>query len=253
LVIKKNNNIRLSRLIKKLFLLSVVFISLSCFIYITILSYSYFYKKNDNEITIIKAPSDPIKIFAKYQKPKKTFDQMVYSDIFENNKNQEKTDTIISNPEPKKPPPIQKSDNNSIKEYNKKAPKKEIKKPLDIKNNDQIIIFDQEDGAKKQVNNVFESRELKDLSRKNRRKIRVQIAALTSKESADISWKKLNRLYTNLFFGLNYYVNKVDLGKRGVFYRLQVGDFFNQIRAEEFCKKYIAQSGKTSADCIIVE
>jgi hypothetical protein len=45
----------------------------------------------------------------------------------------------------------------------------------------------------------------------------------------------------------------VSLGKRGIFYRLQIGEFFNQIEAEEFCGKYVAQTKKSRADCIVVE
>ncbi|MFM7620791.1 MAG: SPOR domain-containing protein [Alphaproteobacteria bacterium] len=83
--------------------------------------------------------------------------------------------------------------------------------------------------------------------------IRVQIAAMSSKELAEDQWKRLLRTHPNLFVNLRSAIQKVDLGKRGIFYRLQIGEFFNQIEAENFCQKYISQAQKTRADCIVVE
>lgn len=83
--------------------------------------------------------------------------------------------------------------------------------------------------------------------------IRVQIAAMSSKELAEDQWKRLLRTHPNLFVNLRSAIQKVDLGKRGIFYRLQIGEFFNQIEAENFCQKYISQVQKTRADCIVVE
>jgi hypothetical protein len=83
--------------------------------------------------------------------------------------------------------------------------------------------------------------------------VRVQIAAMSSREIAEDQWKKLLRINPDLFVNLRSIIQKVDLGKRGIFYRLQIGDFFNQIEAESFCQKYISQTQKTRADCIVVE
>jgi hypothetical protein len=82
---------------------------------------------------------------------------------------------------------------------------------------------------------------------------RVQVAALSSKSSAVEYWSKLNKNYPNLLSHLNYFISEVNLGKKGTFYRLQLGNFRNQVDAEEFCRKFISQSGKSKADCIIVE
>ncbi len=86
-----------------------------------------------------------------------------------------------------------------------------------------------------------------------RKIIRVQIAAMSSREMAEDQWKKLLRMNPDLFVNLRNVIQKVDLGKRGIFYRLQIGEFFNQIEAENFCQKYITQIQKTRADCIVVE
>ena len=45
----------------------------------------------------------------------------------------------------------------------------------------------------------------------------------------------------------------MNLGKKGIFFRLQIGNFSDQVEAEGFCKKYILQMQKAKADCIVVE
>ena len=82
---------------------------------------------------------------------------------------------------------------------------------------------------------------------------RVQVAALTSKNSAVDYWSKLKKTYPNLLSNLNYFISEVNLGTKGTFYRLQIGNFRNQVDAENFCQKFIFQAGKSKADCIIVE
>jgi hypothetical protein len=76
---------------------------------------------------------------------------------------------------------------------------------------------------------------------------------MSSKEGCEEYFKKLNRLYPNIFSRTKYYIEQADLGKRGIFYRLQIGDFFNQVDAEEFCAGFISQTQKSRSECIIVE
>jgi hypothetical protein len=76
---------------------------------------------------------------------------------------------------------------------------------------------------------------------------------MTSKAASKEYWRRLNKLYPKLFTNLKSFTQEVDLQKRGIFYRLQVGDFYNQIDAEEFCNRYIMQAQKSRADCIVVE
>ena len=76
---------------------------------------------------------------------------------------------------------------------------------------------------------------------------------MSSKENCEEHWKKLSRLYPKVFSGTKYFIEEADLGRRGVFYRLQIGDFFNQIDAEEFCTRFVSQAQKTRSDCIVVE
>ncbi len=93
----------------------------------------------------------------------------------------------------------------------------------------------------------------KPAAKSEKRAVRVQVAAMTSKAAADEAWGKLNHLYPDLFSGLKPFTQDVNLGKRGIFYRLQIGNFYNQVEAEEFCNRYVTQTKKSHADCIVVE
>ena len=85
------------------------------------------------------------------------------------------------------------------------------------------------------------------------RVVRVQIAAMSSKSVAEANWQKLKTEHGKIFNKLKPFIEEINLGKKGSFYRLQVGNFFNQIEADEFCVKYINATQKNKADCIVVE
>ena len=88
---------------------------------------------------------------------------------------------------------------------------------------------------------------------RKRSAIRVQISAMSSKENCEEYWKKISRLHPEIFSGTKYFIEEVDLGRRGIFFRLQIGEFFNQIDAEEFCTRFVSKAQKTRSDCIVVE
>ena len=85
------------------------------------------------------------------------------------------------------------------------------------------------------------------------RVVRVQIAAMSSKSVAEANWQKLKTEHSKIFNKLKPFIEEINLGKKDSFYRLQVGNFFNQVEADEFCAKYINATQKNKADCIVVE
>jgi hypothetical protein len=76
---------------------------------------------------------------------------------------------------------------------------------------------------------------------------------MSSRDAASEHWQKFSGRYSSIFSDLKPFIEKVDLGKRGIFFRLQVGNFPSQIEAEKFCSQYVIQTRKNSADCIVVE
>lgn len=216
---------------KKILFISGALFSIACFIFITLSSYNYFYNDKNSNIEIIKADEKDLKSFKNAGTKKddeyaKQIDRAIYEDIFG-----------------AKNPHLKAEEENKIKQNSKPAlPPKKAEK-------DVTINLAQEKNSAKAVKKIK-----KPISRKSRsRTVRVQIAAMTSKESANKAWDRFSDKYPDLFSNLSPHIQEVDLGKRGLFYRLQAGEFFDQIEAEKFCEKYIKESQKTKSDCIIVE
>lgn len=257
---KTTTNIKLSSMVKRSLLFGAAIFSLGLFLYITITAYHYVYSIDEKNIKIIKASEGPIKVFAKHKVINDNFDQAIYRDILENKKIDEiKESKIVKSPEPSKPNPEEAVKVTKIDKKVEVKPQEKMEIP-EKKEESKIIVFNNEksDEVKKVLNDKNSTRR-SNTSRTNKnldgnkRIIRVQVAALTSIKSAESSWDKLKRLYPDLFYDRNSIIQKVDLGQRGIFYRLQIGNFYDQIQAEEFCKKYITKANKSNADCIMVE
>ncbi len=268
---KRNEQIQTgNNFYKKIFLISAILVSLSLFIYISINAYKLIYQ-NQKEIETIKSPTKPIKIYEEsiYNDKDETraVNRSIYEDIFGNKNNHiiQEEININQNLEPAFPPKnlkdIKKSTNIVINENEK---------------SDQEIYNDEKDDGKVLEKNPIETNDkesnklqkIQQISKnkivetpkpnpsktiRKRGSIRVQISAMSSPESCKEYYQKLGQKYPSIFNKTKYYIEEADLGKRGIFYRLQIGDFFNQVDAEEFCENFIAQSQKSRSECIIVE
>ncbi len=247
-----------SDLAKRTFMVIGVILSLAAFIYITMSAYYFVYQDSSNaEVKTIKSPEGQIKIIEEEQTSSETgaamqIDHKIYEDIFGNKKNIEKQEnTKVRNaPEPALPPkiiPIVAAPTPKIAA--KKEEQKIIVYSKDVKPTAQPKdLLTKADGEKRDNTAPAAPK-----PQNKKLVVKVQVAAMTSQDAAQENWKRLNRLYPSLFSSLKSYVEKVDLGKKGIFYRLQVGNFFNQVEAEEFCNRYVTQSHKSRADCIVVE
>jgi len=264
---KKNNETPSNQfLTRKIFYFSATLLSLSIFIFISLKAYKLI-NSNNKEIETIKGPSEPIKIYEDNDYNNKNVDRVVnrsiYDDIFGNRKDMIQEEVKIKkNNEPPLPPKNLKEEN-SDDASTKENPNSENPQ---LSNDESIQKTSTEEPAiSKQLNakNIksppseekiaSENSQNKSPILKRKRSIRVQISAMSSKENCEEYYKKLSRLYPNIFSRTKYYVESADLGKRGIFYRLQVGDFYNQVDAEEFCSGFISQTQKTRSECIIVE
>jgi len=220
--------------------------SIAIFIYITISAYYFVHQDKNSDIETIRSPEGPIKVVEKEEENEIQVDHNIYEDIFGSKKGASKNKNvkIRASAEPALP---HKEEVVAKKEKEKteekivvfSAEKKEPAKQVLIQNND----------VEKRDNTASEPKQ----KSKEKRVIRVQIAAMSSNDAAKQQWARLNNSNSSLFSDLKPYVERVDLGKRGIFYRLQIGNFPDQISAEKFCNRYVAQTKKSSADCIIVE
>ncbi len=213
-------------LIKKALLLGLILFSIFCFLYIGVNAYNYF--QNNKVIKTIKPKTAQIKSYPNDNMPDKDskikIDSSIYEDIFGTRKKKEEV-KVKKNAKPAVPP-------KEIKITHRQPEKKMAAKKNEVKT----------------VSIVSNKR-----NPNGRKRSRVQLAAMTSKESALRFLKITKSKYPQIFSGLDGYIQEVDLGKRGIFFRVQIGDFYDQIRAENFCKKYVAAAQKSRSDCIIVE
>jgi len=246
-------------IVKRAFLVGAALFSLACFVYVTINAYYFIYNDKNNNIETIKAAANPLKVMEEQESEEKSMqvDNSIYEDIFGNKKHKEREIKLRETAETATPPKIKdveeidkkpaiKKDDAKIIVYSDKIPEDNNKvllnqKKAPIKNEDA------ETAPAKQASNAAPS------MAKNKKYVRVQIAALTSKNSANDYWQSLQKLHPSLFSGLKYFIEEANLGKRGIFFRVQVGNFFDQVKAEDFCNKYISQTRKSKADCIVVE
>jgi hypothetical protein len=278
---KDESQSSLTGLAKKIFLAAATIFSIICFIYLTIHAYYFVYNDKDSDIEVIKAPDGPIKVMEDQKNSVRDaaqIDNSIYEDIFGNKGTKRENPAnfkIVDIPEPVSPPAVSReeitTDDKIVKEVLEEshAAEKKVKIP---DQQQKIIVFSnalqkeapaqdlltKNSGKEKaltgKTTNQDQDKEIDDLPRKNKKRAaRVQIAAMTSKNATEQYWIKLNKSYPDLLSGLKSYVQKVDMGKKGFFYRLQIGNFFNQIEAEEFCRRYVIRAQKSKADCIIVE
>lgn len=225
-------------LIKKSFLIGASLFSVFCFIYISMSAFNYF-SQNHSDIKIIEPPVENIKIIAVTEvqnEDSMKIDSSIYEDIFGTRKKEKRK---IKVKKPAIAPIAKKTKEDNIITKNKSS------------NDKKIIIYSDEKLTKNIKTLSSDNNKSKQKTGKNY--VRVQIAAMTSKRSAYRYFESLKNNYPNLFQGLEHFIQEVDLGKRGTFYRVQIGNFYDQIRAENFCQKFVTQTSKSKADCIIVE
>lgn len=267
---KDGENRQFPDLVKRAFLVGATLFSIACFVYITINAYYFVYQDKNADIETIKSPEGPIKVFEEEQNAQDDsmqIDRSIYEDIFGNKKHAQKqvNPTIRNAPEPALPPKQVEMDRRLIKETEPMVDEvKEVKKPTTAQEQKLIVYSDQAKKEKPSQDLLTNTKGERAVAQQpvkpvtppafeKKRAVRVQVAAMTSSNAADEQWNKLNRLYPSLFSGLRSYTEEVNLGKRGIFFRLQIGNFYNQIDAEEFCNRYVAQTKKSKADCIVVE
>lgn len=77
----------------------------------------------------------------------------------------------------------------------------------------------------------------------------VQVAALRSEEGAEEAWSTLSVKHGDIFEGATRYIQRADLGAKGVFFRLRAGRFQDRAEAVSFCDALKADGGS----CIVVE
>ena len=77
----------------------------------------------------------------------------------------------------------------------------------------------------------------------------VQLAALRVKDRARPAWAQMQKSHPSLLGERELAIQKVDLGDRGIFYRVQAGFFANRAGASDLCNALKARG----QDCLVVK
>lgn len=77
---------------------------------------------------------------------------------------------------------------------------------------------------------------------------RIQLASFKTESDATSTWKMLKKKHQPLVGKLHSFIERKDLGSKGVFYRLQAGPFRKESEARLLCKKLI----EAKQGCIVV-
>jgi cell division septation protein DedD len=81
---------------------------------------------------------------------------------------------------------------------------------------------------------------------------RVQLASMKSQEQAENEWSHIQKAHKGLLGGFSAHFPRVDLGaKKGIFYRVQVGDFSSKEEATKVCHNL--KNNSSGIDCFIVK
>jgi len=78
---------------------------------------------------------------------------------------------------------------------------------------------------------------------------RLQLGAVRDPEMAKQSWERMKERHADLLGRLSFAAERVDLGARGVFYRIQAGPLADQAHAERDCKEL----KRRGVSCILVK
>jgi len=221
-------------IVKKSLKISAILTSIAGFAYISITAYNFVnYGPKKPEIQRIKSPDHPIKTYPESQgNIKKNLDQEIYDSLVSNKGKDEKRVTIKSAPEIPKM-------------------KKLIKNQKDqIIANKQLNLQDDQEKLMSQFRNKALVENI--IKGNQRPESKVQIAALKSKQDAVNYWQEIKKKYPKLVKNRQYFIEKVDLGTKGTFYRLHIGFFEKKLDATLFCKEYIILTSKTKADCLVI-
>ncbi len=77
----------------------------------------------------------------------------------------------------------------------------------------------------------------------------VQLAALKSQDGARPAWRRLQKAHPALLSERELAIQEIDLGERGIFYRVQAGYFPDRASALELCTALKARG----QDCLVVK
>jgi cell division septation protein DedD len=205
--------------------------------------FSPLYQTNHKtDLVLIQADEAPYKIKAEDQgvPSVKHQDKLVYGRI-RGDQSEPLVEHILSDPEP--PLAHLKEEPSAVKMTEQYIPEN-----VEL---DQVV--DSSPAPKEQsIEDLIEeaSQEKPVLEKKNvKGTVLIQLGSLKSYDMAESEWTRISKKHKDILEGLNFTIQKVDLGAdRGIYYRLRTGPFESHEKANEAC----ATLRDRKVDCLVV-
>lgn len=242
------------KIYQKSILIAVAFLAILLFCFILYKSYKISkIKENINDLPVIKSDIDIIKI------KKETRELKIKTNSFYNNLEEESEDKVVI------------ADDNISKDINNvddtlSSKINNIVNENIINNNNNVDIQNNINNKDVVVNEniktVIINEQSKDKTTENKENSNLktnnnyyksQLVALKNKQQAYNFVEKTKKLFSNMLKNLDVFVVEIDLGNKGIFYRVQVGNFNNKDDATNFCKEYLKITIKNPTNCIVVK
>ncbi|GHU26513.1 hypothetical protein FACS1894152_1280 [Bacilli bacterium] len=82
---------------------------------------------------------------------------------------------------------------------------------------------------------------------------RVQIIAFRDKEQGTNYANSIRKKHGDLLKNLNIFISELNLKEKGIFYRVQVGEFATRDLAKGFCENFLKKNSAGLVNCIVVK
>lgn len=132
---------------------------------------------------------------------------------------------------------------NNIINNEKKAPKEKVVVDQSIK----TVIINEDDNNKNndKITTIQETEN-------DRSYFKTQLVALKNKQQAHNFIEATKKQCGGLLKNLNIFIFEIDLGEKGIFYRVQVGNFNTRADALRFCNEYLKITTGDLTNCMVV-
>lgn len=254
---------------RKILYSSVVVLTIGSFSVLAWYAYKFSSRPVDVEqLRLVKADDTSYKI-----KPENPggmevpyMDKTVYDSISSEKKTLPKVERIL--PSPEEPADLRKEKYNAVVEKAKQEsapkeieqkPEEVVKKPDEtVKKTSSFAAFFSSDEKPKpatgaDLKHVPETNKTRQeaiaVSQPVTSRYRIQLGAYRTEKIAVDDWKRLQKKYVTELASLHYYIERKDLGEKGIFYRLQAGPLESAASARLACKQLVEQK----QGCFFVE
>lgn len=208
----------------------------------------YVYKINNtiksvDELDVIHASNQPVKVMpddpggmAVPDMDKSIYDNLSTSDHGKT----DKVEKPIPAPEEPKIPTVSENAKPEINNNAKQTAIEKVEQEEIVRKNDSVSTFGDKvkivQKETKQEDLRIKEKEIKQKMTSKKKGFYLQLAAFKTESDALKTWNKLQSKHADVI-GKNFYIERKDLGPKGIFYRLQTGPYPSENEARHICQK----------------